>query len=355
MLVSNFKKTKTILLSLLFTALLANLLTCPSAHEKQEEIIDTNAVKIAPNGRWIAFGSNSGNLWIIDLWQQPIRARLVDSLKGVAALSFTPDATYLLGGDFDSTLYLWRTGTWQRIDQSLKLPFKIVNTLAFHPFQPLAVCGNGPHEQPTLVFFEFAWFPFYALSSHQTYQVSGLFEYPLRLLFTPDGRNLIVEGYMGDLIYFPLNLKRNSTKSDLLARKKIIYDKESHGMTALSVSPDGRWLAFSPLDEERLLVYDFKNDSIVKTFATPLSPALTFTRDGQFLFMVIHDNQLAYLQAPDWRIVQTATLHGIEYASAIDHVPYTHWLLVTRGFNEFYLWDYEKKQMVWHHQFVKEP
>lgn len=301
--------------------------------------IPENAVAVSPNGRYLAIGSSSeGKIWIADLWHRPVTIQEIDSIYAVMSLQFTPDAQYLLAGGADSLIHAWRAGKWQRLKSTLKLPFRSIETLAAKPTSSTFVCGSGKREATELVFFRFE--PDELPCFEKTFLLSteDLCEYPLRLAYTPDGEKLILEGYMGDLLSIAFPDSTTYTKTS-------IYSKTSYGLAGLSISLDSRYLAFSPLTQDLILIYDFKTNRIIEQKKIAESCPLAFSSNGKFLFSVLNENRLLYWKTKGWQLVDSVTIPELQVIQIIKAVPYSN-LLVVMGFSDLLIWDYRQKKVI---------
>ncbi len=313
---------------------------CSLRQGGKEFWVYAGAIRVSPNGRWVAVGSDDGRLVIIDMWRSPATFRLIDRIDCVSALTFSGDAQYLFVGNGDSTVYMWRTSTWQRLADTLITRFRGIQAMASPPQSDGLICGNGNRELPALQLFRRApdslkwyhsltWFP------------DQLLMYPSELLFTVDGRHLLIDSYMGDLLRVPVSPDGRFHWSAVSA----IYRRESHGMGGMAVSPRGRWLAFSPLTRDSVLIYDCHSRRIIHRIAVGECTPLAFDLHGQRLFMIKNRNQLVSVRCKDWQVEKVIPFPDFSLVYHMHSVPYQS-RLVLQGSSHFVLWDYESEQIV---------
>ncbi len=327
-------------LNLVFIFIALVILSCgkdsPDKNKTQETCI-LFRLDVSPDGRYLAAGNVCGRLWIVNLWQESFPVVYQnDSLFSIASLRFSHDAQYLLVGSTDSTIYAWRVGDWQRLDDSLKLPFQVVNALAQQPFTDNWICGSGHRDAQLLAFFRFEpdSFPVFPISKFIS--TTDWFEYPLSLNFTPDGKKLVIEGYMGDLLFSP----PTGLKRDLV---EVIYDKEPHGMRGMGFSPNGRFFAFSPLDDNRIFIYDVGREKIVKQLGLDESSPIAFSADGKFLFGVLKNNILLSWNTRNWHLSDSQEIKELSQIWDIRAIPFSKQLILGEA-SKLVLWDYHLKQ-----------
>ncbi len=295
-------------------------------------------VDVSPNGRYLAFGSGDGRIWIINLWDETPEARIIDTIYGVMSLRFSGDAQYLMAASADSLVHVWETENWQKLSEIFQLPFRIGKALENFPSTSDWVCGNGHRDWPMLMFFRFEPDSFPHFQAIKQLPMDGFFEYCLSLNATPDKQKLVVEGYMGDLLYY-LNT------DPPLQTFKTIYTQEDHGMKGLSLSPNSQYLAFSPLDVPSIFIYDFQKDTIIQVLKLDDINALSFSSDGKFLFVVFNNNILAYWTTHDWSLFTTVQIPDFNIIYIMRAVPYSK-RLVLMNHTQVVLWDYNQKRVI---------
>src|SRR5205823_5558869 len=95
------------------------------------EVIETYAVAIAPNGRFLASSGTDRQVLVWDLATGTLRHRLVGNESAVTALAFAPDGKTLAGG-VDKAIRLWDPVTGQLL-KALGGHRDWVYALAFSP------------------------------------------------------------------------------------------------------------------------------------------------------------------------------------------------------------------------------
>ena len=99
------------------------------------------AVRIAPDGAWLATGANDGSIRIWDTASEQAPVILTGSY-GVA-VAIAPDGAWLAAGDSDGRVRIWDTANWHE-HSVLRGHSGPVSAVAFSPDgSRLATCGSG--------------------------------------------------------------------------------------------------------------------------------------------------------------------------------------------------------------------
>ncbi len=162
-----------------------------------------------------------------------------------------------------------------------------------------------------------------------------------RLVFTRDGRNLIV-GHSGALTLWQLTA--NPSTSPLSA---------GSGFYAAAISPDNNFLAAAPRDEKTVRLWDFRSKTGSHlSLESGVANAVAYSSDGQLLSVGIQEcdskveNLLDKGECQLWDAAgkKVATLKGSGQAvNAVAFVPDSRQLVVGDRTGKVYLWDTAKK------------
>ncbi|MBD2461338.1 WD40 repeat domain-containing protein [Oscillatoria sp. FACHB-1407] len=124
----------------------------PTNLEHLSGLADIRSISISPNGQLLAYGSDDGTL---TLWNRVTRTApkvLAVNTEAILSTAFSSDSQYLLTGDTDSTVKLWRVGEDQPL-RTLEMDdgddwgqgARAVNAVGFSPNdqQIAAASSNG--------------------------------------------------------------------------------------------------------------------------------------------------------------------------------------------------------------------
>lgn len=177
-------------------------------------------IALSPDGRVLGLGGADKmiTVWVVDTWTE--ERRMTGYREAITAVAFSPDARSILAGDAAGNLRLWNLATGSLV-REFKTGGVTIRALAFSPNGQTFVSG-GPNA-PTIL-WEVA-------TGAQLKQADRKSSYALG--FSPDGSQ-IAGGNDGSLVsVWDTNLKE--IKKFDLGNGAVV--------TAVSFSPDGRWLA----------------------------------------------------------------------------------------------------------------
>ena len=113
-------------------------------------------------------------------------------------------------------------------------------------------------------------------------------------------------------------------------------------MKGLSFSPDGRFIAFSPLDDHRIFIYDTRQKKIVKQLELEESSPLAFSADGKLLFGVLKYNILLSWNTRNWHLTDSQKIKELLQIQKIRAIPFSKQLILL-GANKLIFRDYQLK------------
>jgi uncharacterized protein with WD repeat/mono/diheme cytochrome c family protein len=187
------------------------------------------SVAFSPNGKLLASGSYDK---LIKLWN-PESGQLVRTLKdhidAVFAVAFSPDGKWLASGSQDNSVKIWDVATGERL-YTLSDPVDGITTIAFSPSgKQLAAAGYDMHI--------YIW----NLTQTEGTLAQSLIadeDSILQIAWSPDGKQIITSSSDGSI-----RIRDASTLDPIRT-----IPHQSDWVDAMSLSPDGKWLAAGRFD-----------------------------------------------------------------------------------------------------------
>ncbi|MGH9470963.1 MAG: eIF2A-related protein [Terriglobia bacterium] len=187
------------------------------------------SVAFSPDGKLVASGSYDK---LIKLWD-PASGKEVRTLKdhidAVFAVAFSPDGKWLASGSQDNSVKIWNVATGERL-YTLSDPVDGISAIAFSPSgKQIAAAGYDMHI--------YIW---NLTATGGTLAQSLIADEGsiLQIAWSPDGKEIITSSSDGSIRI------RDAATLDPIGT----IPHQSDWVDALSLSPDGRWLAAGRFD-----------------------------------------------------------------------------------------------------------
>ncbi len=184
-----------------------------------------NEVALSPEGRWLAAFGNPGALWDLSTGLQ-IKT-LVEGISG----AFSPDGHMLAIGCRDTTIKLWRVGSWQSLG-ALVGHKDTVEDVAFSPDGRIIASTSGYSlTEPTFKLWDVE-------SRRELRELSGVSGRTSALAFSRDGRWLAASSNYREVKIW--DVRSGSQTHTFLGH--------NDNVTAVTFSSDGRYVASGSWD-----------------------------------------------------------------------------------------------------------
>ena len=244
-----------------------------------------NEVQLSPDGTWLAVATSIG-IWLYDAHSGK-ELDLLNPMKRILSISFSPDGATLAGGSRNGTIHLWDITTGKEI-KTLMGHTNDVISLAFSPDGTTLVSGS---EDNTIRLWETT------TGKHiKTFGCGGM---PFALTFNPDGATLagVMNSPPTDALtagapsLFPRDPGNFICLWDV-ATGDIRFTK-SKGIYSFACSPDGVTLAGGSWNGT-IHLWDAATGKEIKTLMghTDAVISLAFSPDGTTLVSGSEDNTI---------------------------------------------------------------
>ena len=177
---------------------------------------------------------------LLDLETGEERRVLTDGLGGAATLAFSPDGAILVGANFDTDVRIWKTQSGELVRKIEDLTGAMFAS-AFTPNGGELVMG-GLDETVYILDGKT-----YALMR----TLKGHGETILALAISPDGRTLVTGGFDVVTTANPVKLVFWDLASGSITRTA----RSPHAVSALTFSPDGKWLAMTAVGGKEITLF----------------------------------------------------------------------------------------------------
>lgn len=245
-------------------------LTPPITPEKRQE--EFHSVAISPDGRTLAAGGSSGRLWLwsLSMLDQPAHALQI-STGGLHCMEYSPDGARLAIGTKDGQVYLLDTAKQQVSAAPLQtLAARDVTAISFEP-------KNGRYLAVVESSGTFSVFAV-ATGERKLSEAEAGRGYLTSVAWSPTEHILAMAGEDHEVLLF-------DSKSGQRLELAKAGTRHAATITAVSFSPDGRFLTSCGLDRQ-LVVWDMQQRRVIDpVLLAPMGPlnSCAMSSDGRLL------------------------------------------------------------------------
>jgi RNA polymerase sigma factor (sigma-70 family) len=279
-------------------------------HQQDEHTGSVLKTAVTADGKLAATAGGDGTIRLWDLGTgKPVRSWEADRMGSVFSIAFTPDGRSLLACGWSGTLRLWDVTTGAEV-RRYREEKSFVRVAALSPDGKLvAASGTGGM---TITLQETA-------TGKPVREITGHISYLGSLAFSPDGRRVVSTGDMhsnGQETFDDRSVRVWDVATGKLIHK--IDGVRPHGTVA--VSPNGRVLAIGGTWGQEttgtVRFWDLATGKELEDRRLPGTSAVTFSPDGRYV--VAADRDVRLIEAATGKVVQTfasgaGTVNGLTF------------------------------------------
>ncbi len=246
-------------------------------------------VAFSADGKSLAVGSQTGQLWMCDLSHAAEAASWLGHQIGTLpceawAVAFSPDGKLLASAGDDHMIRLWDPASG-RERAVLRGHQSLVTSLAFSPDGKLLASGSFDKKAQVKLWEAAGGKEIATLNGHNNRVDS--------VVFSPDGKILATSGR--DRI---VRLWDVATRTELPGLSRQWLDAPGHWIESLAFSPDGRTLALAS-NGQALFLWDMQEQKLHRSLPPhpPRHVAVAFSPDGKTLVTGDYEGTLRFFDA----------------------------------------------------------
>ncbi|XP_070810969.1 WD repeat-containing protein 90 [Pituophis catenifer annectens] len=296
-----------------------------------------SSVRISPDNLKVLCTTTTGNVGCLDIQSRNYSTIMRSHVGTVLAFSVDSSQKQLVTVSEDNTIRIWNVESMQQLYE-FTASDEIPCAVAFHPLQPIFACGFDTGVVRTISLAASR-----LLEEHKQHRglITGL-------TFSPDGNFMYSSCTHGTLSLYNCAIQKSHTVRVLA---NVVSQDADHGPDALSVSCDGRLLAFvgpskyivSLMDAHTLDELLRIDVSILDLDSTALDVAvrLCFAPFGHLLVSTSSQKVLV-LDAKSGRLIRVVPQVHRQTCSSLTLSPDGRYVL-TAGDRTIKVWDYEMR------------
>lgn len=294
-----------------------------------------NSIAFSPDGRWLATTSDDSAIRLWDLTDSVASAHVLAS--DITAMAFSPDGSWLATASKDMTARLWNMADLTAGPQILTGHENVVTAVTFSPDGRWLVTTSRDMTARL-------WNVVNLTSPPQI--LTGLEDIVTAMAFSPDGLWLAIASHDSNTFdrstqyTHSYGIARLWKMADPAAPPRILTGHDNV-VTAVTFSPDGRWLATASRDNTAQLWNIADPTTAPRTLIGHEGAinAMTFSPDGRWL-ATASDDDTAWLWSMGDSTIALHILQGHKMLlTAIAFSPDGHWLATGSVDKTVRLWD----------------
>jgi WD40 repeat protein len=274
-----------------------------------------SAVVIAPDGSWLATGGQDGTVRIWDAAGQE-RFTLDGTRHEVSAVAVAPDGRWLAAGNWDGSVRIWETGTWKERAVPVR-QHGVVSALVVAPDGSWLAAGG---QDGTVRLWETGtWKERAPLTGHHD-RISAL-------AVAPDGSWLATGSHDATVRIWDMAVTQDHETST----------EHSGNMLAVAAPPSGSWLATGTVNGA-VGIWDSTGGPQRVALTRSQGPVLATAPDGSWLANGGRDGSVVIWDAVSWREFKALAGHH-DMVSALAVAPAGSWLAACDVGGTIWVWD----------------